>query len=92
MTAPRFTSPYFQPVDATGTPYAGGQLFFYASGTTNLQGTFSDVNLTVQNPNPVIADSSGTFPSIFMQPLAYKAVLQDALGNQIWTADPWQSP
>lgn len=88
-TGQRFVLPNQFDVDATGTPYAGGFLYFYASGTTTPQTTYSDSGLTVPNENPVPADSSGHFGNVFLTPTAtYKVTLTDAAGNQIWTADP----
>lgn len=86
--ANRFTLPFSAPADATGAPYAGGSLTFYASGTTTLLNTYSDKALTIANTNPVVLDSAGRFPNVFLQNLAYKVVLADANNNPIWTADP----
>lgn len=69
-------------------PIPGALLFFYVSATNTPQNTYSDVGLTTPNKNPVPADAAGTFPNIFMLGAAYKVVLTDASGNQIWTADP----
>jgi microcystin-dependent protein len=76
-------------IDAAGIPRAGAQLFFYQTGTNTPQATYSDPALTVPNTNPVIADSAGQFGNIFLlQSPAYKVVLEDAQGNQVFTADP----
>ncbi len=45
--------------DGTGKPLSGGELFFYAAGTTTLQATFADNLGTIQNPNPVLLDATG---------------------------------
>src|SRR6266851_926625 len=90
--AQRFFTPNEQFYDGQGNPLSGGQLFFYASGTSTPQNTFSDSGLTVANPNPVILDSSGRAGNIFLGANAYKVVLQDSLNNQIWTADPVSNP
>ena len=45
--------------DSNGDPLTGGKLYTYASGTSTLQDTFSDVALTTPNTNPVVASSSG---------------------------------
>lgn len=81
--------------DAQGVPLAGGQLFFFASGTSSPQDTWSDVALTVPNTNPIIADANGRFGSVFLSPtLPYKASLFTAPtvlnpgGVEIWTEDP----
>lgn len=86
--ANRFFSPDQQFLSNSGVPYAGGQLFFYATGTSTPQNTYSDSALTIANTNPVILDSNGQAGSVFLQNLAYKVVLEDSLNNQIWTMDP----
>jgi hypothetical protein len=84
----RFQTPNEQFFDASGAPLTGGQLFFYQTGTTTPLATYSDVNLTVPNTNPVILNSAGRAGNIFLQSASYKVVLEDASGAQIWTADP----
>ena len=92
--ANRFVLPLETPVDATGAPYAGGKLFFYASGTSTKLNTYSDEGLTIANSNPVVLDSAGRFPNaIFLQNLAYKVVFSpstdsDPPTSPIWTQDP----
>jgi hypothetical protein len=86
--ANRFYSPNQQFCDATGAPYSGGTLAFYASGTSTPLNTYSDSALTIANTNPVVLDSSGRAGNIFLQNLAYKVVLSDVNSNPIWTDDP----
>lgn len=86
--ANRFYSPDQQFLSNSGVPYAGGQLFFYATGTSTPLNTYSDSALTIANTNPVILDSNGQAGSVFLQNLAYKVVLEDVNNNQIWTQDP----
>jgi hypothetical protein len=89
---PRFVLPYQTVVDGTGVPIPGAQLNFYASGTNTRLNTYSDALLTTPNTNPVVANSAGVFPSIFLNG-NYKVVLTDSAvpPNQIWTADPVDS-
>lgn len=89
MAGSRFVSPAQQPVQSTGLPYPGGQLFFYVSGTTGLAVTYSDSALTIPNTNPVILDSAGDAGNVFLDPtITYKVVLFDVNNNLIWTFDP----
>lgn len=88
--AARFVLPYQTVIDASGVPIPGAYLFFYQSGTSAPLNTYSDSDLTGPNSNPVPADAGGMFPSIFMLNQAYKVVLTDSLGNEVWTADPVQ--
>ncbi len=84
----RFILPNQFTVDASG-PRVGAQLFFYATGTTSYQDTYSDSALSVPNVNPVVADANGQFGNVFLlgSP-AYHVVLQDASGATIWDMDP----
>lgn len=51
-----------QYVDASGNPYSGAKLFFYAAGTTTKQNTYTTSVGDVANTNPVVLDSSGRTP------------------------------
>lgn len=84
----RFPIPYVLWVDGDGNPLAGGKLYFYASGTSTPQATYSNNGLTVANANPVVANADGYWGAIFLQGLQYKVILTDANDVQIWSADP----
>ena len=84
---PRFVLPFQTVVDSNGVPIPGAMLYFYASGTNSPHNTYADPLLTTPNANPVVANSAGVFPTIFLNG-NYKVVLTDSFGNQIWTADP----
>lgn len=88
MSGSRYVMPYTQWLGPDG-PLAGAKLFFYETGTTTPQPTYSNVGLTVPNTNPVIADSLGTWGNIFLLPSpSYRVTLTDANDVEIWTADP----
>lgn len=77
----------FREFDANGLPLIGGLLYSYVAGTTTPQATYTDQSGNTPNSNPVVLDSSGR-ASIWVDPtLAYKFVLNDALGNLIYTVD-----
>lgn len=84
---PRFVLPYQTVIDPNGVPLPGALLYFYVSGTTTPLNTYSDPLLTTPNTNPVVANSAGVFPNIFLSG-NYKVVLTDSSNNQQWTADP----
>lgn len=89
MAGSRLVLPSQQPVQSTGLPYPGGQLFFYLSGTTTPTDTYQDANLATPNSNPVILDSAGDAGNVFLdQSIVYKIVLLDAMGDLVWTFDP----
>ena len=86
--ASRYVSPVETALDLSGVPISGAEATFYESGTVNFANTYSDDDLTIANTNPVVADSAGRFPNIFLQAIDYKVVLKNADGAIIWTRDP----
>lgn len=83
----RFSNPVAQYSDGDGVPLPGSELSFFEPGTTTDKDTFSDSGLTTANSNPVVADSDGRIPSIFLDG-TYAVVLKNAAGSTIWTRDP----
>ena len=86
MALSRFVLP-FADVGGGIRPSSGAKLFFYATGTSTPANTFSDFAGTTPNTNPVIADSKGIFPNIFLSGI-FNVVLKDSNDVQIWSADP----
>ena len=80
-------SPVFTGIDSNGDPFSGGKLHTYAAGTTTNQATYSDVNLTSANANPVILDSAGRATIYIPAGASFKYVLKDSDDVTIWTAD-----
>lgn len=78
---------------SSGAPLSGAQLFFYLTGTSTPATTYANSTLTTANPNPVVANSGGAFPQIWLDPaVTYKVVLEDQFGVQQWTQDPLYTP
>ncbi len=75
-----------------GSPTGNGyKLYFYQTGTTTPQNTYSQSDLAPghENTNPVVADADGLFGPIYLLASPdYKAILKDASGTTIWTTDP----
>ena len=61
----RFGEINAQYFDDSGDPLGGGKLYFYESGTTTAKVTFSDINQTIPNPQPVVLTAAGRQPNIF---------------------------
>ncbi|MCC2649875.1 MAG: hypothetical protein K0R61_60 [Microvirga sp.] len=82
----------FVAVDGNGHVRANAKLYFYQTGTTTPQNTFTDAALTVTATNPVVADSNGLFTAMYLGDppdfTAYKAILKDSADVTVWTADP----
>lgn len=77
-----------QVFDNSGHPLAGARAEHYESGTSTPLDTYSDDALSIDNANPVVADSAGRFGDIFLKDQDYKVVLKSSAGVTIWTADP----
>jgi len=83
-------SPKFKAfVAATSIPLVGGKLFTYRAGSSanpaNYQATYKD-SAGTSNTNPIILDSNGEC-DLWLGDLSYKYVLQDSVGNTLWTID-----
>lgn len=79
--------PVFRGFDNNGNPLVGGQLFTYQAGTTTPIQTFTDNTGSTPNTNPVILNFRGE-ANVWLTPnVAYKFVLEDSLGNTIWSED-----
>jgi len=85
MPAPKFIG-----LDNNANPVSGGKLYTYVAGTTTPQATYTDVNLSVANTNPVILDSAGR-ATVFLSGTSYKFVLADADDVTLWTQDNVQA-
>ena len=68
-------------VDADGAPVAGGAVWTYAYGSLTLTKTYSDVNETVVNANPVPLDAAGT--ALIFATGGFSFVVLDQYGNQV---------
>ena len=49
--------------DNTGLPLNGGLIYTYQAGSTTPLATYTDINGTVANSNPIVLDSSGRLPN-----------------------------
>jgi len=83
----KYTNQFIAEYDLDGQPLSGGLLNFYEAGTTNREPVYSDEALTTALSNPVVADSQGRFPTMYMQKIDYKIVLTDSSGVTIKTLD-----
>lgn len=90
-----FLSPVFgagaQLFNNQGVVLSGGKINTYLAGSTTPQATWTDATQAVQNPNPIILDSTGRIPGsgeMWLQSgLAYKLVVTDSVNNTIGTWD-----
>lgn len=68
-------------LDAAGIPAPAARIYTYAAGGgSSSQATYSDVAGITPNANPVICDSAGLVPPIFVLPLAYRILIMNGTG------------
>jgi hypothetical protein len=65
----------------TGNPVSGAKICTYLAGTTTATPTWTEVTLTTQNTNPIIADTGGRFVAFLQTGASYKFAFQDATGT-----------
>lgn len=77
-------------VDGNGLSMAGAKIYFYTTGTSTPRDTYSqsDLDPSHVNPNPVLADSNGLWPAIYLDTTDYKAILKTADDVTVKTLDP----
>lgn len=88
-----FDYPVFEALDAS--QLVGAQLYFYESGTTTHQLVYADGKLEVALPQPVVADASGKFPAIFLDPnnlYNYRVQLYSYEDDLLSDTDPYVVP
>lgn len=73
-------------IDA-GIALPGAKLSVFSAGTSTPVDTYSDVNLTTPNANPVVADADGLFGPIYIPAISVKVVLKDSADATIYTQD-----
>lgn len=81
----QFRSPILTAYNSSGNVLPGAKLYFYTVGTTTFKDTYANARLTIKNTNPVLANSWGLFPDIFLGSGNYKMILKDKDDNQIWS-------
>lgn len=75
--------------DNNGVPLNGGLLYVYQAGSTTPIATYTDINGTVANSNPIVLDASGRSATEIWLTYGffYKFVLKDSSGVTIGTYD-----
>jgi lysophospholipase L1-like esterase len=68
----------------------GAKVEFFLTGTTTPTPVYQDAELTTPHPNPVVADSAGRFPPIYLDPgVVYRATFKASDDTEIYPAvDP----
>lgn len=74
--------PEAQFIDPNGAPYAGGSITTYVPGTSTLASTWSNMEGTALNTNPIVLDAAGR--ALIYGTGNFRFVLKDAAGNLIY--------
>lgn len=78
---------FVRALDAGADPVSGGECYVYTAGTTTPVTTYSDSALTIAQAHPIIANSAGEFPDIYVAAGAYKVVVKDASSVTLYETD-----
>lgn len=72
------------------TLVSGAKVSFFLTGTSTPTDTYQDAGLTTPHTNPVVADSAGRLPAIYLDPsVQYRVTFTDADDVEIYPAiDP----
>ena len=75
--------------DNNGIPLSGGLLYTYQAGSSTAQATYTDINGTVPNTNPIVLDASGRSATELWLTYGYfyKFVLKNSADETIGTYD-----
>jgi hypothetical protein len=75
--------------DNTGLPLNGGLIYTYQAGSSTPLATYTDINATVANANPIVLDSSGRLPNEVWLTYGYnyKFVIKNSTGTTLGTYD-----
>lgn len=88
-----FFMPQAVRVDSAGTPYPGAKAYFYLTTTTTPANTYQDNALVTPHANPVVADSEGQFPAIYLTPgTTYRCIIKTTADVTLDDVDPVHSP
>lgn len=91
MASILFASPRSREFSSAGTVLSGAKLYFYISGTTTPAATYQNAAMTVAHSNPVLADTGGLFPAIWLnQAITYDVTLKTAAGATVWSVTAYR--
>lgn len=79
--------------NANGIPLSGAKAYFYATGTLTPATIYSNSTLTTPRANPVVADSGGAFPAVYLDPeMVYRTIITSSDGaTTLYDLDPYNS-
>ena len=66
----------------------GALAYFYDAGTTTPRTVYADEALTVPHASPLVANSTGIFPQVFVGGGGVRAIVKTAAGATLYDLDP----
>lgn len=73
-----FLNPTLRAFSSNGAIVGGAKLYTRLSGTSTPTATYSDSALSTAHANPIVANSAGVFPAIYVDPdINYRLILTD---------------
>jgi hypothetical protein len=92
MAAELITLPFRPVINTRGVLEPGALLDVFQAGTTTRISVFSDSDLSAALSNPVVANSSGVFPSVYWDNVqAVRVRVRESDGTVLGDADPYYS-
>jgi hypothetical protein len=92
MAAELITLPFRPVINTRGVLEPGALLDVFQAGTTTRINVFSDSDLSAALSNPVVANSSGVFPSVYWDNVqAVRVRVRESDGTVLGDADPYYS-
>ncbi len=85
--AVRHQLPQVPAFDTLGQLAPGAKMRFYDAGTTNPRTVYTDAALSIAYSQPVVADSAGIFPPVFVSTGVYKVTIHSAADVLLATYD-----
>ena len=76
-----------QQFDGNGRPLSGARLFLFDGGTSTPRIGYRDSSLTSPHPNPILADSAGRLPLIYLNDGFYRHRLTTRAGTLLFDDD-----
>jgi microcystin-dependent protein len=92
MPAPTWSQSRTVALDNNGVVAPGAKVFFFDAGTTTPRTVYQDGDLSTPHAHPVVADSSGRWPRVYLPYGDYAEKVTTSDDSQIWNDDNIREP
>lgn len=79
-------------LDPNGAPRSGAKAYFFNAGTTTPRTVYQDSALGLSHDHPVVANSSGSFPPVFLPGGSFRLRITTADDVTLWDVDGISAP